>query len=702
MKHRFLVSTLSLGMIASAASAQTSASPPGETPADEIIVYGTREEGYRATVAPQTNKSDTSLKEMPFSVQVVTRELIDDRGIATLGEALRYVPGLSPQIGFGASNERFTIRGFTQPFNYKNGFRRSGFTVDDQLANIEQIEILKGPASALYGRAETGGIINIVTKRPRDTAFAQVTAEYGSFDALRLTADVNAPLSSTVAARINLSYDDRESFRDLVFSKDFFVAPVVSWRPSDATTLTIEGEFSDRNSYFDRGFGNNPIFLRAPRERQFGNTDARLDRQAGLVSAFLDHRFSEAISARVAASYSEGTINGLFYAYAFPPVLGATGPNPLVRVRPTDSFDNQRNVTAQAELYARFATGPLQHKALVGIERGTDKWRYLFLGGAFVSLPFDNPVYSGPAQGPFVPTIDGFSDAEATAVYAQDEISIGTLRLLVGARYDWNEVAALDRTFGQTDPDVRSQQKLSPRAGLTWTPSDAVSLYASWSRSFLPQNFGVLRTGGLPTALTGEAFEAGAKFSLLNGRIRPTISLFDIERAGAAVSDPDDFNFVVQLGRSRTRGIEIDVPAAITPRWRLIASYTHLDAQITADTSIPVGTSLVNAPDHSASLWTSYDVPGALDGLSIGFGAIHIGERVANNNGSILLPSYTRVDSNLSYRFDLGGNPLKLQLNVLNLFDKFYYDSGGAFLPLYPGAPRTVTVRLSYRFGRAT
>jgi len=670
------------------------------TGADEIVITGTREEGYRATVAPQVNKTDTPLQEIPFSVQVVTRELIEDRGIATLGEALRYAPGLSPQVGFGASNDRFTIRGFTVPFNYKNGFRRSGFSANDQLANIEQIEILKGPASALYGRAESGGVVNIVTKKPLDDRYGEFAAEYGSFEALRLTTDLSAPVSDTLGLRLNASYDDRESFRDLLFSEEFFVAPVVEWQPSDRTTLTIEGEYSERDAFFDRGFGNSPLFLEAPQDRQFGNQDARQARDGGLATVVLEHSFSDAVSARLAGSYSEVELTGLFYGFGFPAVSGADGPDPLVNVSPTDSFDRQTNFTTQAEIYGRFDTGAIGHKLLVGAEYGQDTWDYLFLRGPTVQIAFDDPVYPTPtAQGPFTPSIDGGTDADAYAIYAQDELSYGDFRILLGGRYDWSSVNNLDRVFGPDPRLEREESKFSPRAGLTWTPVSEVSLYASWSRSFVPQNFGLLEGGGLPTALEGEAFEGGAKLSLLDGRVRPTVSIFEIERTGAAVSDPDDFNFVIQIGESRTRGIEIDIPAAITPRWRLIANYTHLDAEVTNDTSIPEGTRLINAPDHSASLWTSYDIGGALEGLSLGTGVLYIGERVGNNFGSIELPDYARVDANLSYTFEIGGNPMKAQLNVLNLFDEFYYDSGGPFLPLYPGAPRTISASLSYRFG---
>lgn len=693
-------------LLASVAAAACIATPLAaqdiEPPSDDgtIVVTGTREEGYRATVAPQVNKTDTPLQEIPFAVQVVTRELIEDRGIDTIGEALRYTPGLSPQVGFGASNDRFTIRGFTVPFNHKNGFRRSGFSANDQLANIEQIEILKGPASALYGRTEGGGVVNIVTKKPLDALYGEVAAEYGSFDALRLTADLSAPLSDTLGVRLNASYDDRESFRDLLFAKEFFIAPVVKWQPGDRTTLTVEGEYSERDAFFDRGFGNSPLFLEAPRDRQFGNEDARQERDGGLATVVLEHGFSDTLSARLAGSYSEVTLDGLFYGFGFPAVSGADGPNPLVNVRPTDSFDRQTNFTTQAELYGSFDTGPISHKLLIGAEYGEDTWDYLFLAGPTVQIEFDNPVFPTPtAQGPFTPSIDGGTDADAFAIYAQDELAFGDFRLLIGGRYDWNTVDNLDRVFGPDPRLEREESKFSPRAGLTWTPIPEVSLYASWSRSFVPQNFGLLRGGGLPTALEGDAFEAGAKLSFLDGRIRPTISVFDIERSGAAVSDPDDFNFVIQVGESRTRGVEVEVPAAITPRWRLIANYTHLDAEVTNDTSIPEGTRLINAPDHSVSVWTTYDVGGALEGLSMGTGVLYIGERAGNSFGSIELPDYARVDANLSYTFDIGGNPLKAQLNLLNLFDEFYYDSGGPFLPIYPGAPRTVSASLSYRFG---
>lgn len=679
--------------------AQDAAASDGRN--DEIIVLGTREQGYRATVAPQTNKSDTPLKETPFSVQVVTRELIQDRGITTVGEALRYVPGFSPQVGFGASNDRFYIRGFITPYNLKNGLRRSAYAPDEQLQNVEQVEVLKGSASALYGRFEPGGVVNFVTKKPLDRPFLEAGALYGSFNQLRLTLDASAPITDTLGIRINASHDDSDGFRDFTFTRNTFVAPVLQWKPGADTTVTLEGEYARKKGYFDRAFANDPLFLEAPRKRQFGEADARYENEGGVASLFVDHRFSDAISARVAVGYSDFTKDSFYYAFGFPPINRIDPARPLVNRRPSLAYDRQQDLTAQAELYARFSTGAIEHKALVGVEYGYDHWRFDVTNTPFgVNIPIDfyAPVY-GQRATPSVLTADGEWNSDTTAIYAQDEAKIGQFRLLAGLRYDWNELESRDYLFGGPKESTK-RGAASPRIGLTWTPNEAVSLYGSWSRSFRAQvDVGRLRDGSLPKPLIGESFEAGIKTSLLGGRLTPTLALFNIERRNVAVSDPIDFDLVIQIGKSRSRGIEVEVPAVISPRWRVIANYTYLDAKVLEDSFALPGSRLVNAPEHSASLWTTFDLAGSLKGASVGLGAQHIGRRAGNTDNSIFLPAYTRVDANLAYTFDAGFGPLRAQLNVLNLFDTFYYDSGGAFIPLYPGAPRTVTASLSWRLG---
>lgn len=501
--------------------------------------------------------------------------------------------------------------------------------------------------------------------------------------------------------RVNISHDDRDGFRDFTFSRDTFIAPVIQWKPSDATSVTLEGEYARKRGYFDRGFANDPLFLEAPRERQFGEEDARYTNKGGVASLFVDHRFSDALSGRIAFGYSDFTKDSYYYAFGFPPVSRADPADPKVNRRTSLAYDRQTDLTAQAELYARFATGAVEHKALFGVEYGYDHWRFDVRNPPFgVNIPidFDNPVYGQRAE-PSVLVADGAWNSDSTAIYAQDELKLGNWRLLVGGRYDWNELRNRDYLAGTGEGETK-RGAFSPRAGLTWTPVPALSLYGSWARSFRAQvDVGRLRDGSLPKPLIGESWEVGAKAELFGGTLTPTLALFDITRRNVAVSDPVDFDLVIQIGKSRSRGIEVEIPAVLTPQWRLLANYTYLDAKILEDSFATPGARLVNAPRHSASLWTTYDFAGSLKGASAGFGIQHIGSRAGNTDNSIVLPAYTRVDANLAYEFDAGFGPLRAQLNVLNLFDKFYYDSGGAFIPLYPGAPRTVTASLSYRFG---
>ncbi|MEM6326209.1 MAG: TonB-dependent siderophore receptor [Bacteroidota bacterium] len=652
----------------------------------DVTVTGAREQGYRASTALQVNRSSAPIKETPFTVQVVTEDLIEDRGVTEFGEALRYVPGVTQRVGFSNSNDRFNIRGFRTDYSYRNGFRRSGFTASDQVANIEQVEILKGTSSALYGQAEPGGVVNVVTKRPEGEPFAEVTAQAGSFATYRGTVDANLPISPTLGVRLNTSYEDREGYRDLQFAQDFFIAPVVEWRPTPKTSVVLEGEYNVLESFPDRGLGNDPRFLNASREAQFAGDDAVLDRDAGLVSGIITHTLNDALTIRAAASYSEATINALFYGLGFP-ALSDDETNPDVSLRPTDSFDNQNNLVLQAEAIGRFSTGAARHTALVGVERGDDKFSYVYNRGGTAVVPFNNPRPMTPVEGEYTLFFEGRTDATTNAVYVQNETAVGPVRVLLGARYD--DSYLLNEFFGSEE---KEEGQLSPRAGITVTPVPEVSLYASAARSFVPQAFPLLE-GGVSDALTGTGYEAGAKFSLLDGRLAPTIAVFEITRANVAQVSPDDptFSLYIQIGESRSRGIEIDAPLAITPRWRAVATYAYLNAEITEDTNLEPGTPLLNTPDHNAGLWTSFDVPGALDGLTLGAGVLYIGERSATTNGSLLIPAYTRFDASASYTFDTDFGAVRAQLSATNLTDEFFYESGGSnFLPLLPGAPRAI------------
>lgn len=662
-----------------------------------ITVTGTRERAYRAGVAPTANKSDTTVKETPFSIQTVTRELIEDRGVTTFGEAVRTVPGLTPQVGWGGSNDRFRLRGFATSANLKNGFRRSVFAPVDELVNIEQIEVLKGPASALYGRFEPGGVVNLVTKKPLAQARTSVEFTAGSEDFYRATVDSSGPLSDTLRYRLTGAWQDNKSFRDFVDARTAFVSPVFEWQWGARTRLTAELELGRRHAAFDRGFGNSPLFLRVPIETSYAEPDAQLKNHSALGSLVLEHRFDSGWDLRAGLQASRAKTDALWYPYGFSPISGADGPDAQVNRRKQRSLDTQTDTTVMAELTRRFDTGSLQHRVLIGADANRDEWDFTAdanLGpfGFPTNLPISlyHPVHRPLLTDPLQPYDASNYKSRNLGLYVQDELKLGEQwRLLLGLRYDRARTQGRAQYLPTPDTLARTDEAFSPRVGLTWTPTPAVSFYASGSKSFLTEPFsGMLRSGGLPAPSRGTQLEVGTKLSLLDGRLEPTLALFDIRRRNGVVSDPADFNYVIQVGEQRSRGWELDVPFTVSPQWRLLASYTQLKTEISEDSDTAlIGKQLANAPRRSASLWSTYDFRGAASGLSAGLGAIYVGARQANTGNTFELPSYVRWDANLAYRFG-PAQRYKLQLTVQNLGDKRYYDSGGAFVPTYPGAPR--------------
>ncbi|MFJ2447003.1 TonB-dependent siderophore receptor [Pseudomonas sp. NPDC087626] len=683
-------------------------SPPGSADDSTLElgateVFGTREQGYRSTIAPTANKSPTPAKETPFSIQTVTRELIEDRGVTTLGEAIRTVPGVTNQVGFGALNDRFRLRGFATESNLKNGIRRSSFASVDELVNIEQIEVLKGPASALYGRFEPGGVVNLVTKKPQHEQRTQVDVSAGRYDFYRTTLDSTGPLGETLDYRLTAAWQDNGSFRDFVNNESKFFSPVLTWQLAPQTSLTFEFEYARKVADMDRGFGNNPRYLDAPIKRNFAEPDTRNSAISKLASVTLDHALTDDWDLHAAIQASDSRLQTSWYAYGFVNGgIGGSEDNPTVSRRPQLNHDRQIDATALAEISRSFRTGPINHRLLFGAEYSRDWWDYDSAAGTSSTIDFNNPVYGTPPS-PLSPTGEGRFINDSWALYTQDELSFGSReqwRLLLGGRFDQIDASAIDDYYGLSEPSTATFNAFSPRVGITWTPVEALSLYASWSRSMRNElNNGILEGGQLAKPVKGEQFEVGTKLSLLNGRFTPTLAVFDIRRRDGLVADPNDptFTYSIQVGEQRSKGWELDLPFVVTERWRLLASYTQLDTTISKDSDGGLqGNRLANAPQRNASLWSTYDLPG-VSGLSIGMGANYVGERQANNSNTFTLPSYTRWDSNVTYRF---GQALRyrVQLNVQNLFDKRYYDSGGSFVPMYPGAPRTAMVTLGAAF----
>lgn len=660
-----------------------------------ITVIGTREQGYRSTLATTANKTDADIQQTPFSLQ--TRELIEDRGVHSFSEAVRTVPGLTPQVGYGGSNTRFRLRGFAASGNLKNGFRRNAFIPADELANVEQIEALKGPASALYGRFEPGGVVNIVTKRPLAKPMQRMDFSVGRHGFRRVTYDGSDTMENGMAWRINAALEKADSFRDHVDSEVSFLSPSLRFDVGGGL-LFLDAEWLRRGGAFDRGLGNNARFLQVPIRANYAGNKTNADTESDFYSLVYEKDLTEKLHLRIGAAHSRGKLDAVWWAYGFPPVLGAATPNPIVNRNLTQSQDVQTDDTVQLKLSGRWGEGWLRHHWLAELEWSRDEWDNTYYRAPNRRTPLFSPEY-GIDPGQLAYDGGGRYGNRSVSLYLQDQIDLGQRWiLLLGLRHDRIKMRTQSAAWLNIPERItQNRSATSPRVGLTWTPDPRASFYASWARSFRTEpDVARLRSGELARPSIGEQKEFGLKLNLLDGRFTPTAARFDLIRKDGLVSDPDDWNYSIQVGKQRARGWKFDLPLALTPNWRLVASYTRLDARFDQDPTL-TGKIIANAPRDNGSIWTTYDLSGRLAGLSLGLGTHYVGERQANNANTFTLPAYTRWDANFVWRFG-ERRRWKAQLNIENLGNKRYYDSGGSFVPTYPGAPRTWTASLAYQF----
>lgn len=656
---------------------------------DAITVFGRplgRLPGETAT------KTGAPVLETPFTVSIVSRELLDLRNVSNIGEAAETVSGVQRTIGF-SGNQRFRIRGFQNISTLRDGFRQSVSQPEIDLQGVESIEVLKGPASALYGRFEPGGVVNFVSKRPYGWSGGEAFVVGGSNEYWRGGLDVNTPITTdgTVLARLNVGYETAGSYRDLVDNRQLYISPVVEWRLDAATSLLARLEYLQRDAAFDRGFGNGAAFLAQPVSRNYGEDFMRIEKEQWVAGVEFNRRLNADWRLRLGGFVSAVDVpEEQFFNYGFPPLSGTTVNRSFV------SYDEtQDDLTLQAELYGRIVTGPLTHRLLIGLDYSRDELSFLN-GQIAYGQPIDllNPVRTGRPTG-YIPVGDSHYDYTSTGLYVQDEIAWSNWRLLLGGRLEEVKTYAFSADF--VDPGVsRTDRPFSPRAGLTYLVTPDWSIYGSWARSSRNEgDAGLLESGLTPKPTRGEQFEIGTKALAFNGRAELTLSAFEITKTDAVVSDPVDFNLVIQAGEIRVRGVEAEVSARPLEPWTLVASYAYSDSEIVEDTSsFIVGNRLAGVPDHQAALWTSWAFNGALEGLSVGGGVFHASSQAATTSNTLDLPGYTRVDLNAAYAF---GEGYEVRLNVDNVTDETIIITGG-FSQIYPQAPRTARLTLSKRW----
>ena len=669
----------------------------------EIVVTGEREQ-YFVPNASSATRTDTPILDTPQSIQVIPQQILEDQQIIRVDDALRNVSGVVGRLNaFGASTN-LTIRGFTTDNFTAGAILRDGFRQNDNLgtqetANVERIEVIKGPSSVLYGQNDPGGIINLVTKRPLSDPFYELKFQAGSFGLIRPSIDITGPLTEdrSLRYRLNVAYQHEDGFRDFTTDTErFFIAPVLSWDISERTNFTIVMEYNDEENPFDLGipaFGDG--IADVPRDRIVGEPDDFLNNRSLTLGYDLKHQFNNSWVLNhgfryVTQDYSVLTV----LPFEFDETTGD-----LTRFFADREYHSD-DYTIQTNVVGKFKTGFVQHTLLVGADLNFNRFDERFTRVDFETpavLNIFNPVYGTVPRPDFnslVPSAPFDTEYDRIGVFLQDQISLGDSFILVGSlRYD-----NIDFRIAEAyDPNgTKSDQAWSPRIGLIYKPVQTVSLYANYSQSFKP-NSGRDVNGNPLEPEKARGFEVGAKAEFLNGELFVTLAYFDITKQNVATSDPNNLFFSITAGEQRSQGIELDIAGEILPGWNIIANYAYTDARITEDNIIPVGNRLFNAPYHSAGLWTTYEIQqGNLQGLGFGLGINYVGNRFGDLDNTFEVGDYFLTNIALFYK----RNNWRLGLNINNLFDVRYISStnnsrnyGNA-----PGAPFSVIGTISVEF----
>ncbi|MGG6266584.1 TonB-dependent siderophore receptor [Leptolyngbya sp. AN03gr2] len=674
---------------------------PEEGMEEEITVTGEGEGGYRVPNASTATRTDTPIRDIPQSIQVVPQEVLRDQQVTTLNDALKNVSGAT-QTAPGYYNQfaSFTIRGFEARDDTGN-FTRNGLSYafgggqSANFANIEQIEVLRGPASVLFGGGNPGGTINIVTKQPLREPYASVEATIGSYNFYRGVIDLSGPLADdkSILYRLTASYENAGSFADFSEREVPAFAGVLRFDIGKNTTLTLDSEYSKVNQGYNNGLPAVGTILpnpngEIPRNRNISEPDSLYSPEVFRVGYRLEHRFNENWSLQNAFYFSNRYLRNAGSYF----ISGLDSDLRTVQRGIQDNDYKERAFDFTTNLVGKFSTGSVQHQLLFGVDlRRLDRYQNNFIGFNGTPLDLFNPVYSRE-RFDVIFSGDDTGLTDSLGIYIQDQITLAeNLKLLVGGRFD---------TFKQTTTDLisnteqsQSGNAFSPRLGIVYQPIPSISLYASYSRSFTPTS-GRTFDGSQFKPGRGTQYEVGVKANL-NNRLSATLAFYDLTRSNVVTTDPANPTFSVQTGEQNSRGIELNIAGEVLPGWNVIAGYSYTDAQITQDNSFQTGNRLNNVPENSFNLWTTYELQsGSLKGVGFGLGFFYVGDRQGDLANTFALPSYFRTDAAIFYKRDR----FRAALNIRNLFNVNYFESAYSDLTVYPAEPLTVQGTISWQF----
>lgn len=682
----------------------------------------TDDAGLVARSAPGITKSDVPLHETPQSISVVSRQQMDTQNVQNLGQALRYSAGVNSEpIGADNRNDYIYMRGFDQSddglfLDGLNLLNRSYGTWRVDPYSLERIEVLRGPASVLFGQSSPGGLVNQVSKRPTATPLHEVQLQYGSYDSKVGSFDVGGKLDDDgkFLGRLTAQIKDGSTQVDHVDQRSWFIAPALTWNIDDDTQLTILAQ-TQRERY-------GSVFQYLPyygtvKSNPLGRYDDSLfagepdfdhfNRDQDSVGYQFEHHFNDTWTVRQNFRYRHLKLD-----YQTVYGLGYYNPAPTSDLDPVDFGQGYRSaLTSKIKLsgwaldnqaQARFNTGPVEHTLVLGGDMQYTTYDIFNQGSDLGDPdPFDyyNPGY-GWKPDDLETTNDVTTKVRQLGTYVQDQFKYDKLAFSLGGRVDWARVN--QNSGGGTGPYApsnpagtaqRNDRKATWKGGVVYLADNGLAPYYSYSESFAPSP-GLTTTLLKPT--TGQQHEIGIKYQPKDSASSVTLSAFDLRKQNVPTTDPNDptGTDIIQVGEVRSRGIELSGIAALTPELNLIANYTYDKVINTKDTDYQ-GKRPYNVPEHTGSLWADYTFKnGGLKGFGVGGGARYVGSTYGDSANTLRVPGYTLFDAMVHYDVD----SWRLQLNASNLLDNRYATCNNGEFRCNYGYPRQVTATVAYRW----
>ena len=700
-----------------AATAAPAASPAASTPSAEPtlpavhVSAGAQRQDFQPGLSSVGGKTPTALRDIPQTVTIVNKAVMQSQGVTSFQDALRNVPGITIGAAEGGTiGNNINLRGFTARTDiYLDNFRDRGQYYRDTFY-LESIDVLYGPSSMLFGRGSTGGVINQVSKKATLNPVDEVSTTVGTDNRFRTSVDLDHPLSETSAVRINAYGQSMGSSRADEKNKDWGVAPTARFGIGTPTEITLSALIEhnrDQPDYGVQALNGSPY---APNRGIFyGEKDDRTVQDVQVLTARVEHHFNDNLSIRNQTQFAHYHTDARETA----PQQILTGPlttspaltngnfttlSPsqlFVRLQSHDRIIDDHSLYNTTDVLAKFYTGSIKHEIVAGVELGRDTYSNQSLTRTnlpIVSLTNPNPSVSPSTA---VTGLGNYADASANsfAAYANDTVTLNKeWKVVGGLRWDRYK-PELTNTISLPLNSSQTNNFTSVRAGVIYQPSDWQSYYASYGTSFNPSLEALTvtnNTQNLPPE-SNRSYEVGSKWDLLNGNLSLTQSLFQIEKTNAR-TQVSSTEYELD-GDVRVRGYQFGAAGKLAAGWQIFGGYTYLDALIVKAADGTQGNVPANTPKHMITIWSTYDVA---PHWQIGGGPIYMSSRYASNTNYVKTGGYVRWDATVAYiqkKYDV-------RLNLLNLTNKQYYDAlipsdGGRAVP---GIGRALLATVNYRF----